>query len=93
MGNLIQRTESNYLLGPVSSQLESLTKCNNHTGTSNNILKIQHKIAKMDLLHGIYVEAHQLRTIFRQTQLEGSEAIILNYFIDKSTKKVNMKKQ
>lgn len=90
MGNFIQNTRSNYLLAPVSPQLEPLTKCKNHVGTSNSILKIQQKVAKMDLLHGIYIDPHQLKPIFKQTDLEGCEIIVLNNFLNNSTKKVNI---
>ncbi|OMJ95729.1 hypothetical protein SteCoe_796 [Stentor coeruleus] len=90
MGNLLVYSPSNELLFEVIPELNSLTKCKIHLGTSDDIMLLQQKVAKVSVSEGFFIPSSSVRIIFKDSLLEGHEAVIDSYFEHRKYKKVNI---
>lgn len=90
MGNILQSSSASYFLSEVSGTFTHLTKCNFHKGSSSDILLLQQRVAKIDLLHSCFVDPSQVKQLFKSTPIEGCELIITRHFIQKPVQKINI---
>jgi Ca2+-binding EF-hand superfamily protein len=90
MGNLLVYSPSNELLFEVIPELTSLTKCNMNLGGNDDIMLLQQKVAKASASEGFFIPSSSVRIIFKDSLLEGHEAVIDSYFEHRKYKKVNI---
>ena len=90
MGNILEPSKSSYFLSEVSGTFLHLTKCNQYTGVTSDILMLQQRVAKFDLLHSCFVDPSQVKQLFKNTPIEGCELIVINHFMKKPIQKINI---
>jgi Ca2+-binding EF-hand superfamily protein len=90
MGNILESESSSYFLSEVSKTFTILTKCKLYEGKSKDILLLQQKVAKVDLLHSCFVDPSQMKSLFKKTPIEGCEVIVVNNFLQRTTNKINI---
>lgn len=79
MGNLLEKTDSNYLLRDILPPLDQLCNCNFYTGSKSYIIKVQKKIAK-SAMKGFFIPLIETPSLFRDTPLEDRQAILESHF-------------
>ncbi|OMJ68389.1 hypothetical protein SteCoe_34176 [Stentor coeruleus] len=89
MGNLLEKTDSNYLLYDILSPLDQLCNCNFYKGSKNDIIRVQKKIAK-SIMKGFFIPITELQSLFRKTPLEDRQTIIESYFDYANRQQVNI---
>ncbi|OMJ70650.1 hypothetical protein SteCoe_31330 [Stentor coeruleus] len=85
MGNLLQPSPSNYLQSDVHSNLLPLTKW-----TPADILKVQQRIAKIEIHRSSFVDKDQIKILFKNTPISGRESLIVLHFTYKTCQKVDI---
>lgn len=90
MGNLLQPSSSNYLQSDVHSNLLPLTKCKFYLGTPTDILKVQQRIARIELHRSSFVDKEQIKVLFKNTPIAGCESLIVLHFTYRTCQKVDI---
>lgn len=90
MGSLLEKTDTNYLLFDIPSQLDQLCNCKIYSGSKIDIMRVQKKIAKSTAIKGFFIPLNAIPNIFRKTPLEGRENLVESYFNYAKRQQVNI---